>query len=195
MRSICAFWLLLVFVCCVCVCVCFERAVPGLQVCRVHTLFNVQQRGPFTGKISTDILYVNIFTLFSPGTAVTITDVYIHSVYIFLPCVKCCTIFLEWAKTFFYVTVKKFLFLYCMWLPFCTHSFCFQPRKTIKWGLSWNNTADTFSFPIVPACYKCLRLSPAGWDAARQPKSLKKKKPWQIFLFSSEDLVHEKWHS
>lgn len=52
------------------------------------------------------------------------------------------------GQNIFLCYCKTFLFLYCTWLPFCTHSFRFQPRKTNKWGLSCNNEADTFSFSI-----------------------------------------------
>lgn len=48
----------------------------------------------------------------------TITDVYIQCIYIFLSCVKCCIeavhFFLVWANTFFYVTVKTKMHIFVL---------------------------------------------------------------------------------
>lgn len=145
--SICVFWLLwtCLYLCVVCV-----HVSVLCRDCRCAVYINYLMYSKWTRLLEN---FYQHFVCKTPSHFFQQVLQWLLQMCIFLPCVKCCIeavhFFFSGPKHFL-CYCKKFLFLYCMWLPFCTHSFCFQPRKTIKWGLSCNNKADTFSFSIVP---------------------------------------------
>lgn len=115
-----------IYVRCVCTCCRSERA--GLQLCCVHTLFNVQKMDPFIGKISTKILYVKHLHTFN-----RYCSDYYRCVYIFSA--MCKVLYRSW--TFFRMGQNIFL-CYCKKiLIFVLHvttilytQFLFSAKKT-----------------------------------------------------------------